>query len=154
MKRKFAGHVMQNAGRGIWPKFSGLSHERRDGRSPLLREKCWKQGNVKTVTGRFCMDVNWIDPSWDGVLLWYFLMMVANRFHKKEYYLKSWLINYRVLRKDSEPQSWIVSSNKCQQYQTYWLAASINGNVSFAPNTGGLRKKTNMIMRDRSKHEK
>jgi hypothetical protein len=33
-KRKFAGHFMQNAGRGIWRKFSGLSRERRDGLSP------------------------------------------------------------------------------------------------------------------------
>jgi hypothetical protein len=35
-KRKFAGHYMQNAGRGIWRKFSGLSRERRDGWSPYF----------------------------------------------------------------------------------------------------------------------
>jgi hypothetical protein len=34
MKKKFVGHFMQNAGRGIWRKFSGLSREGRDGWSP------------------------------------------------------------------------------------------------------------------------
>jgi hypothetical protein len=31
MKEEIAGHLMQNAGRGIWRKFSGLSREKRDG---------------------------------------------------------------------------------------------------------------------------